>query len=348
MKKPTMMQKFHLSRLGLFLILAVAVLIARGSNPANAINLTYNKQAVLAYATNMSINDLLAAANQSRAANGLAPLTLNAKLNNSAQMKAQDMITNNYWAHISPTGVQPWYWFQKAGYNYSAAGENLAYGFYTGYEVNAAWMNSTSHRDNILGSYVDVGFGIASGPQYQGAENTVVVAHYGKPVAPAPAPAPTPAPTAPTTPAPPTPTPTTTVQRTAPAASPAPAPASTPASQAQTPAPTPASASAQPTPQTEKTQASTPQSTLPVNMSSVDQNVSVLDQLKNGKAGLAAIVSIVLVGVAGVGFILTHRALMHHLIQNGRKFILHHPLIDFSAVAFVVTLILTSSVGHLI
>lgn len=140
-----------------------------------------NRHAVLAYATSMNMYDLLTSANQARAANGLGPLRLTQALNKSAQMKANDQIANNYWAHVSPSGVQPWYWFQQAGYSYVSAGENLAYGFNTGSEVNTAWINSPTHKDNLLGNYVDVGFGIANGPSFQGGENTVVVAHYGNP-----------------------------------------------------------------------------------------------------------------------------------------------------------------------
>ena len=71
---------------------------------------------------------LLAENNASRAANGLGAFSLNSQLNNSAQAKAQNMADNNYWAHVAPDGTQPGI-FEAAGYTYSAAGENLAYGF---------------------------------------------------------------------------------------------------------------------------------------------------------------------------------------------------------------------------
>lgn len=179
MKKPTTTHVFHLSRLLLLSLLVVALLIAR-SDSGNALRLTYNKD-VLAYASNMTIADLLKSTNEARSANGLQPLSLNSKLDTSAQLKANDMVKKNYWSHNSPDGTEPWYWFDQAGYTYSAAGENLAYGFSTGSEVSAAWMNSPEHKANVLGNYEDVGFGIASSASYQGGEYTVVVAHYGKP-----------------------------------------------------------------------------------------------------------------------------------------------------------------------
>lgn len=180
MKKPTPKIVFHTSRVFLFGLLAIALLVVQSSS-SNAFHLTYQKDNVLAYASNMTISDLLKATNASRAEQGLAPLTLNNSLNTSAQLKANDMVAKNYWSHNSPDGIQPWYWFDKANYAYSIAGENLAYGFSTGKEVEAAWMNSPTHKANVLGDYEDVGFGIASSANFQGNANTVVVAHYGKP-----------------------------------------------------------------------------------------------------------------------------------------------------------------------
>lgn len=179
MKKPKPIHLLHISRLLLFSILAVALLIGRGES-GSALRLTYDKN-VLAYASNMTIADLLTATNASRAANGLSPLSLDNTLNTSAQLKANDMVEKNYWSHVSPDGTQPWYWFEQAGYTYASAGENLAYGFSTGAEVETAWMNSAEHKANVLGNYDNVGFGISNSTNFQGGENTVVVAHYGKP-----------------------------------------------------------------------------------------------------------------------------------------------------------------------
>ncbi|HET8690260.1 MAG TPA: CAP domain-containing protein [Candidatus Saccharimonadales bacterium] len=143
--------------------------------------LTANKTGeVLSYATGMSRGNLLADTNQQREKAGLGDLSENNKLDNSAQAKAEDMIKHNYWSHVGPDGTQPWQYFSKAGYSYRSAGENLAYGFLTPGQTVEAWMNSPTHRANLLGNYRDVGFGIASG-HYQGGKYTVVVAHYGLP-----------------------------------------------------------------------------------------------------------------------------------------------------------------------
>lgn len=135
---------------------------------------------VLSYATSMSRSALLSDTNQQRSQAGLPNLSENARLDQSAQAKAEDMIKRNYWAHVGPDGTQPWQYFSDAGYSYRSAGENLAYGFLTAGQTVDAWMNSPTHRANLLGNYRDVGFGIASG-HYQGGKYTVVVAHYGLP-----------------------------------------------------------------------------------------------------------------------------------------------------------------------
>lgn len=167
----------HKKRLIWFVVLIVGLLFIQF-----AYNLRMSGQPkVLAYSTTMNMQTLLADTNQYRASAGLAPLKLNDQLSRGAQNKAGDMIKNNYWSHVTPNGTQPWYFFQKAGYNYKDAGENLAYGFATDSEVITGWMNSPHHKENVLGNYTEVGFGFANGEHYQTGENTVVVAFYATP-----------------------------------------------------------------------------------------------------------------------------------------------------------------------
>lgn len=112
-------------------------------------------------------------ANQARQAVGLAPLSENQKLNQAAQLKAENMIKNQYFAHTSPQGLTPWHWFLQAGYNYKYAGENLAIGFFDSKEVFNAWLNSPSHKANILSpNYKEVGTAVLEG---FGANNAIVV-----------------------------------------------------------------------------------------------------------------------------------------------------------------------------
>ena len=119
--------------------------------------------------------------NQNRKSDHLAVLTVNPLLNKVAQLKAEDMAAKGYFAHTSPDGKAPWYWFKQVGYNYSYAGENLAVDFTDSQDVAVAWMNSPEHRANILkDQYTEVGTGVATGT-YQGNLTVFVAQEFGKP-----------------------------------------------------------------------------------------------------------------------------------------------------------------------
>jgi len=282
---------------------------------------------VLAYATNINVTDLANGTNTARIDNGLPGLSLSPKLNMSAQLKANEMIEQNYWSHVSPSGTQPWYWFTQAGYDYVNAGENLAYGFSTSEATIAGWMNSAGHRANILGSYQDVGFGIANGENYQGAQNTVVVAHYGTPrnTPPPPVAAVTP-PQTPVTPAP-TPQAEPTPVDTTPLAAPPADPTSTQAQEQKT----------APVAQAEQTPVSTP---------SQNSSVPVWQQLLSGTAPLITLVSVSILLVVGVGYVATHVRLVKRAAVLGEQYILHHPVIDASVAIGASIIVLITTIGR--
>jgi|SRR5579885_1793352 len=134
---------------------------------------------VLGISADISIQDLLNDTNNQRLAHGLAPLHLDAELDTAAAAKARNMFAQNYWAHIAPDGTTPWYFIKNAGYDYLYAGENLARGFTTAQDVVNAWMNSPSHRENLLSPhYTDVGFAVASGT-LTGSDTILVVQEFG-------------------------------------------------------------------------------------------------------------------------------------------------------------------------
>lgn len=131
----------------------------------------------------VGMSDIVSRVNQERANHGLSPLQINNSLAQSATMKAQDMSANQYFAHNSPSGKSPWYFFGSVGYAYLSAGENLAVDYSDTNAVMRAWMNSTTHRANILNpNYTEIGVGIVSGT-YNGHQTYYIVQHFGKPVA---------------------------------------------------------------------------------------------------------------------------------------------------------------------
>ena len=126
--------------------------------------------------------DVIALANAARSKAGLATLHENATLAQAAKNKANDMIKNDYFAHTSPKGVEPWHWMKEAGYRYSAAGENLAINYTNAKEQHTAWMNSETHKSNILSTrYKEIGVAVVTG-KIDGKESIVTVEMFGTPV----------------------------------------------------------------------------------------------------------------------------------------------------------------------
>ena len=123
-------------------------------------------------------------ANADRSANNVGTLKVNPKLVFAAEEKAKDMVSRGYFAHNSPDGVTPWHWIAKAEYDFAYAGENLAVNFDDSALVNDAWMNSPSHRTNILnGKFTEIGIAAIEG-EYKGRKTMFVVQMFGTPAAP--------------------------------------------------------------------------------------------------------------------------------------------------------------------
>lgn len=137
---------------------------------------------ILGYATDITVERLSELVNKKRIEANLPPLTLSSQLSTAATQKAADMFTKDYWAHVSPTGVSPWTFITSSGYDYLYAGENLAKDFNTSQEVVEAWMNSPTHKANILKSeYTEIGLAVMNG-KLSGEETTLIVQHFGSKV----------------------------------------------------------------------------------------------------------------------------------------------------------------------
>ena len=134
-----------------------------------------------AQAGEISADNVIKLVNKERISQGLGTLMENSTLNAAARDKAQDMIKNDYFAHTSPSGTSPWYWFEKSGYDYKYAGENLAINFSSAEEQHKAWMKSATHRKNILNpAYREIGVAVAKG-KIDGSSTTLVVQLFGTP-----------------------------------------------------------------------------------------------------------------------------------------------------------------------
>ena len=98
--------------------------------------------------------------NQEREKVGSKPLIINSELCKVAQLKAEDLRDNNYYAHISPTYGAPRDMMRNFGIKFKVAGENLTRGQRTPADTMTAFMNSEPHKINILyPDYEQIGVG---------------------------------------------------------------------------------------------------------------------------------------------------------------------------------------------
>lgn len=140
------------------------------------------KPGILGYSSEITYQKVLDQTNGERKKAGLNPLQYNQVLSDSARKKAEDMFKNDYWAHNSPQGKTPWTFFDAAGYKYSVAGENLAKDFYDTDSLIKAWMNSPTHKANIIHQkYQEIGIAVVNGT-LGGIKTTLVVQHFGTPL----------------------------------------------------------------------------------------------------------------------------------------------------------------------
>lgn len=136
---------------------------------------------ILGFSSDITVEKVIAETNQEREKAGLNSLHLNQQLSAAALAKAQDMLNDQYWSHVSPDGDEPWDFIKQSGYTYRVAGENLARDFHHASDMIDAWMNSPSHRANILnGNYDEIGIAVVKG-KLEGFETVLVVQMFGTP-----------------------------------------------------------------------------------------------------------------------------------------------------------------------
>ncbi|HEX6177259.1 MAG TPA: CAP domain-containing protein [Thermoanaerobaculia bacterium] len=120
--------------------------------------------AATASAADITRDTVLSEMNRYREQHGLSVLVEDLRLTKVAEYRVRDMEEMSYWAHVSPDGRSPFAMLRPYGYDYQAAGENLASGFETAEILVESWMESKGHRDNILsGRYDHCGIAIIEG-----------------------------------------------------------------------------------------------------------------------------------------------------------------------------------------
>jgi uncharacterized protein YkwD len=134
--------------------------------------------------------DILARLNAVRASHDLRPLSLSGDLRSAAVSHSQSMVADGYFKHESRDGsafsIRVKQYYPAAGFAHWSVGENL---LYTTGDPDApglvqAWLNSPSHRRNILSpAWREVGIGAiqanSAGGEFGGARTLVVTMDFG-------------------------------------------------------------------------------------------------------------------------------------------------------------------------
>lgn len=91
--------------------------------------------------------------NIERGKEGIGPVTMNQALRSAAAVRAVEIVDK--FSHERPNGER---WATAIKIPYKCAGENIAAGQRTAERVVQAWMNSESHRKNLMNPrYTEVG-----------------------------------------------------------------------------------------------------------------------------------------------------------------------------------------------
>jgi len=111
-------------------------------------------------------SELLSLINMERQKNNLSNLEIDESLQNVARLKAQDLVENNYFSHISPVYGTPFEMLKKHSIAYKTASENIA-GNTSVSSALDSWLKSEDHKKNILSNdYNYTGIGIVDSIAY--------------------------------------------------------------------------------------------------------------------------------------------------------------------------------------
>ncbi len=135
--------------------------------PTTSSNTNQNtNQTTQNYNLNSDEQEVFNLINKQRTNQGIPALKIDNEVSRVARIKAQDMVSSNYFSHNSPTYGSPFDMLKSFKISYQAAAENIAANSSNSGAVNA-WMNSSGHRTNILNSnYTYTGIGVVSSPVY--------------------------------------------------------------------------------------------------------------------------------------------------------------------------------------
>ncbi|WP_173275480.1 CAP domain-containing protein [Paenibacillus sp. NEAU-GSW1] len=106
--------------------------------------------------------------NAERKRRGIDLLSWDTKAAAAARAHSKDMVDRSYFSHTDPDGRSPFDRLEDEGISYHYAAENIAAGHTNSIYAHFAWMNSASHRSNILhAKMTKLGTGVVFGGTYR-------------------------------------------------------------------------------------------------------------------------------------------------------------------------------------
>ena len=134
-----------------------------------------------AYSATINPETIINLTNTERNKIGLPALTENSLLAQAALAKGETILASQQFQHNFPDKKFS-SWIKETGYQYSQAGENLAINFATSEGVIKAWLNSQTHKENLLNAnFSDIGVAVIKG-KFQSNDTILVVQIFASPL----------------------------------------------------------------------------------------------------------------------------------------------------------------------
>lgn len=126
--------------------------------------------------------EVLRRINALRAAHGVAPVQMDARVNAVAQAYSAQMAKENFFAHVAPDGRAVGERLREAGYGYKSAGENL--GMAGGpLAAHFGLEHSPGHRKNLLEKrWTTVGIGLSEATGQDGSRRVLLTQIFVEPL----------------------------------------------------------------------------------------------------------------------------------------------------------------------
>jgi len=134
-----------------------------------------------AYLSTIDSENIINLTNKERKSNGINTLTANQLLTKAAYDKADALMKNQTFSHtIGDRKFSAW--IKDTNYKYSFVGENLAINFMSSEGVIKAWLDSPTHKKNLLNDrFQEIGVAVVEG-KFQGQNSIIVVQIFGTPL----------------------------------------------------------------------------------------------------------------------------------------------------------------------